>query len=63
MIHETKIKRVSSIIAYILLLLGGKEYSKTKIVKLLYLLDIGYARYKKRSFTNGKAGRYYTGMA
>ena len=61
MIHETKIKRVASIIAYIFLLLGGKEYSKTKIVKLLYLLDIGYARYKKRSFTNINFTSYYYG--
>ena len=61
MIHETKIKRVASIITYILQLLGGKEYSKTKIVKLLYLLDIGYARYKERSFTNINFTSYYYG--
>ena len=61
MIHNTKIKRVANIIAYILDLLGGKEYSKTKIVKLLYLLDIGYARYKGRSFTNIYFTSYYYG--
>ena len=61
MVHAIKIKRVANIIAYILALLGGKEYSKTKIVKLLYLLDIGYARYKRKSFTNITFASYYYG--
>ena len=61
MVQKNKIKRVAHIIAYILNLLGGKEYSKTKIVKLLYLLDIGYARYKSKSFTNINFSSYYYG--
>ena len=61
MVQKNKIKRVAHIIAYILNLLGGKEYSKTKIVKLLYLLDIGYARYKGKSFTNINFSSYYYG--
>ena len=61
MIQKTKIERIAHIIAYILTLLGGKEYSKTKIVKLLYLLDIGYARYKCKSFTNISFTSYYYG--
>ena len=61
MVHAIKIKRVANIIAYILALLGGKEYSKTKIVKLLYLLDIGYARYKGKSFTRINFTSYYYG--
>ena len=61
MVHTIKIKRVANIIAYILALLGGKEYSKTKIVKLLYLLDIGYARYKGKSFTHINFTSYYYG--
>jgi hypothetical protein len=61
MADQTKIKRVAYIIAYVLTLLGGKEYSKTKIVKLLYLLDIDYARYKGKSFTNINFTSYYYG--
>jgi hypothetical protein len=61
MVHKTKIKRIAHIIAYILTLLGGKEYSKTKIVKLLYLLDISYARFKSKSFTDINFTSYYYG--
>jgi len=56
-----KIKRIAEIISYILQLLGGKEYSKTKIVKLLYMLDVCYSKKYKKSFTEITFKSYFYG--
>jgi uncharacterized protein YwgA len=57
----TKIERISEIIAFILRLMGGRAYSKTKLVKLLYLLDVMYARNGEPNFSGIEYKSYYYG--
>lgn len=56
-----KIERISEIIAFILRLMGGRAYSKTKLVKLLYLLDVMYARNNISNFSGVEFKSYYYG--
>jgi hypothetical protein len=56
-----KFKRISEIIAFILCLMGGRAYSKTKLVKLLYLLDVIYARNNKSNLSGIEYKSYYYG--
>ena len=56
-----KLERICEIMAFILRLMGGSAYSKTKLVKLLYLLDVMYARKGKMNFTGIEYTSYYYG--
>jgi len=55
------IEKISEIIAYIISLMGGKAYSKTQIVKLLYLIDVVSSRRTKRPLTGISYRSYYYG--
>jgi len=61
MMTMIKLERVSEIIAFILRLMGGKAYSKIKLVKLLYLLDVMYARNGQSHFSGVEFKSYYFG--
>ncbi len=56
-----KVERISEILAFILRLMGGKTYSKTKLVKLLYLLDVMHARNGIPHFSGIEYRSYYYG--
>ena len=56
-----KIERMSEIIAFILRLMGGRASSKIKLVKLLYLLDVMYARNGTSHFSGVEYKSYYHG--
>ena len=60
-ISKEQMRKLQNIFIYILKLLGGEEYSKTKLVKLLYLLD--YETFKKKGniFTGLTYKKYYYG--
>lgn len=58
----SKIERISEIIAYILSLTKNKEiFSKTKLVKVLYLLDVVKSRRDHSDFTGIDYTSYYHG--
>ena len=59
--NETVIERTAGALAHILSLLGGSEYSKTKLVKLLYLLDYKTFKGEGKTFTGLKYKKYYYG--
>lgn len=57
-----RIRRVSEVIAFILGLMGGETRSKTKLVKLIYLLDVVQARKgNSHEFSGVRFKRYYYG--
>jgi uncharacterized protein YwgA len=58
---NAKIERISEIIAFILHLMGGEAYSKTKLMKLIYLLDVIQARNNKLKFSGATFRSYYYG--
>jgi len=59
--YQQNIKRIAEIIAIILRVMGGFAYSKTRIVKLLYLLDIIQSRKGKKYFSSARYKSYYYG--
>lgn len=61
MMTTKKRERISEILAFILRLMGGKAYSKMKLVKLLYLLDVMYARNGVSQFSGITYKSYYYG--
>jgi hypothetical protein len=56
-----RIERIGEIIAYVLQLAGGEIFSKTKLVKLLYLLDVMKSREQQGCFTGISFKSYYYG--
>ena len=61
MSYDAKIERISEILSRILHLMGGRAYSKTKLVKLLYLLDVIQSRRDKPRFSGVNYVSYYYG--
>ena len=58
---KEKILKLAEIFMYILNLLGGEEYSKTKLIKLLYLLDYETFKSTGHIFTDLSYKKYYYG--
>jgi hypothetical protein len=56
-----KLEKISEIIALIISTFNGSIYSKTKLVKLLYLIDVVFARKYKRAFSGISYTSYYYG--
>jgi len=57
-----RIERISEIIAFMLHLMKNREiFSKTKLVKLLYLLDVVKSRRNIRNFSGVEYRSYYYG--
>lgn len=59
--NQGVIERTAGALVHILSLLGGSEYSKTKLVKLLYLLDYRTFKEEQKTFTGLKYKKYYYG--
>jgi uncharacterized protein YwgA len=59
--NQSNIKRIAEIIALVLRLMGGYAYSKTKLVKIVYLLDIIESRKGKKHFSTATYKSYYYG--
>jgi uncharacterized protein YwgA len=60
--RDERIERIAEIIAYVLQLVGGQLFSKTKLVKLLYLLDVTESRKQRNGgFTQIEFKSYYYG--
>jgi hypothetical protein len=58
---NSKIEKISEIIAFIISIFNGEIYSKTKLVKLLYLIDVVFARKHKKAFSGISYTSYYYG--
>jgi uncharacterized protein YwgA len=58
---DKRIERIAEIIAYILQIMGGEIFSKTKLVKLLYLLDFEKAAKGESNYTQIRFNSYYYG--
>ena len=58
---QQKLERISEILSYILHLMGGETFSKTKLVKLVYLLDVIQARRDQSKFSGITYKSYYYG--
>jgi hypothetical protein len=58
---NSKIERISEIIAFVISIFGGEIYSKTKLVKLLYLIDVVFDRKYKKAFSGISYKSYYYG--
>jgi uncharacterized protein YwgA len=56
-----KIEKISEIIAFVISIFNGEMDSKTKLVKLLYLIDVVFARKYKKSFSGIHYKSYYYG--
>ena len=61
MVDKTVVEKTAGALAHILSLLGGSECSKTKLVKLLYLLDYKTFKSEGKTFTGLKYRKYYYG--
>ncbi|NES01220.1 MAG: hypothetical protein F6J86_46955 [Symploca sp. SIO1B1] len=61
MSHQPNIKRISEVIALILRLMGGYIFAKTKLVKIVYLLDVIQARQGNKNFSTAIYKSYYYG--
>lgn len=58
---EIKIERISEILAFLLHLMGAQTFSKTKLVKLIYLLDVIHSRRDGTPFSGIEYKSYYYG--
>jgi len=58
---DTKTERIAEILAYLLRLMGGKVFTETKLVKLIYLLDVIQSRKGHPHFSGAVFRRYYPG--
>jgi hypothetical protein len=58
---DAKIERIAEIVAYILRLMGGKAFTETKLVKLVYLLDVIQSRKGHPHFSGAVFRSYYPG--
>ena len=58
---NSKLEKISEIIALIISTFNGEIYSKTKLVKLLYLIDVVFARKYKKAFSGISYKSYYYG--
>jgi uncharacterized protein YwgA len=56
-----KIEKISEIIAFVISIFNGEIDSKTKLVKLLYLIDVVFARKYKKTFSGISYKSYYYG--
>ncbi|NER99585.1 MAG: hypothetical protein F6J86_38205 [Symploca sp. SIO1B1] len=61
MSHQPNIKKIAEIITLVLSLMGGSAYSKTKLVKIVYLLDVIQARKGNKHFSTATYKSYYYG--
>lgn len=59
--NKAKIERISEILSLILHLMGGQAFSKTKLVKLIYLLDVIQSRKGRHNFSGVDFRSYYYG--
>ena len=59
--NKEKIERISEILSLILHLMGGQAFSKTKLVKLIYLLDVIQSRKGIHNFSGVDFKSYYYG--
>jgi hypothetical protein len=58
---NSKIERISEIIALVISIFNGEIYSKTKLVKLLYLIDVVFDRKYQKAFSGISYKSYYYG--
>jgi Protein of unknown function (DUF4065) len=58
---NSKTEKISEIIAFVISAFSGEIYSKTKLVKLLYLIDVVFARKYKKAFSGISYKSYYYG--
>ncbi len=58
---DTKTERIAEILTYLLRLMGGKAFTETKLVKLIYLLDVIQSRKGHPQFSGAVFRRYYPG--
>ncbi len=56
-----RLERISEVLGLILQLMGGETYSKTKLVKLAYLLDVIQSRRGRPGFSGIAFRSYYYG--
>jgi len=61
MSHQPNIKRIAEVIALVLRLMGGYIFAKTKLVKIVYLLDVIQARQGNKNFSTAIYKSYYYG--
>jgi len=61
MSNQPNIKRIAEIIALVLRIMGGSVYSKTKLVKIVYLLDVIQSRKGNKDFSTATYKSYYYG--
>lgn len=61
MSNNVKTERIAEILAYILRLMGGKAFTETKLVKLIYLLDVMQSRKGYPHFSGAVFRSYYSG--
>ena len=59
--NNLKVEKISEIIAFVISIFNGEIYSKTKLVKLLYLIDVVFARKYKKPFSGINYTSYYYG--
>ncbi|OQX06971.1 MAG: hypothetical protein BWK80_50120 [Desulfobacteraceae bacterium IS3] len=59
--YNSKIERISEILCLLLHIMGGESFSKTKLVKLLYLLDVVKSRKGVPKFSGITFKSYYYG--
>ena len=59
--RNAKIERISEILSLILHLMRGEAFSKTKLVKLIYLLDVIQSRKGSHNFSGVDFRSYYYG--
>jgi hypothetical protein len=59
--ENSKIEKISEIIALVISIFNGEIYSKTKLVKLLYLIDVVFARKYNKAFSGISYKSYYYG--
>ena len=58
---DIQTERISEIILKILQVLGGEVFSKTQLVKLIYLIDVIQSRKGEGNFSGVRYKRYYYG--
>jgi uncharacterized protein YwgA len=59
--ENSKIEKISEIIASIIRISGGTMTSKTKLMKIIYLVDIIFARKYQKTFSGSIFKSYYYG--
>ncbi|GAB4289259.1 MAG: hypothetical protein Fur0025_23700 [Oscillatoriaceae cyanobacterium] len=59
--RNAKIERIGEVLALILHLMRGEAFSKTKLVKLIYLLDVIQSRKGRHNFSGVDFRSYYYG--